>query len=145
MAAGFDLVGQRRKMIQLKTEDKIKKGGNGVDGADQLAKIDDTTHFIKSIVYARDPKIIDQEKQHVHQRDAFSHLNNLDVKVLVAKNQLINDEGKYPSLSPRAVRRPQRDATARPILDSQIHKLKGPDDMTLLFESRFESGNLYLA
>ena len=66
MSAGFDLVGQRRKMIQLKTEDKIKKGNSAIENADQIAKMDDTTHFIKSIVYARDPKVIDQEKQHVH-------------------------------------------------------------------------------
>ena len=56
MAAGYDLVGQRRKMLQKQTEDKMKKPGQGVE---QLAKIDDTTHFIKSVVYARDPKIID--------------------------------------------------------------------------------------
>ena len=103
MSVGYDLVGQRRKMIQLKTEDKIKKGNNSIENADQLAKIDDTTHFIKSIIYARDPKIIDQEKNHVHQRDAFSHLNNLDIKMLVAKSQLMGEESKYPSLSPRTV------------------------------------------
>ena len=33
-----------------------------IDDQQQLAKIDDTTHFIKSIVYARNPKIIDLEK-----------------------------------------------------------------------------------
>ena len=32
-----------------------------------------------------------------------------------------------------------------PILDSQVYKLQDADDKTLLFESRFESGNLYLA
>jgi len=31
MSAGFELVGQRRKMIQLKTEDKIRKGPNGIE------------------------------------------------------------------------------------------------------------------
>mmetsp|Transcript_8611 Transcript_8611/g.10089 ORF Transcript_8611/g.10089 Transcript_8611/m.10089 type:complete len:97 (+) Transcript_8611:67-357(+) len=92
-------------MIQMKTEDKIKKGNNGIEDQQILAKIDDTTHFIKSIVYARDPKIIDQEKQHVHQRDAFSHLNNLDVKMLVDKSKYLGEESKYPSLSPRAVNR----------------------------------------
>lgn len=71
MSAGYDLVGQRRKMIQKQTEDKIKKGGNSIEDQEKLAKIDDTTHYIKSIVFARDPKIIDQEKQHVNQRDAF--------------------------------------------------------------------------
>lgn len=61
MSAGYELVGQRRKMIQLKTEDRIKKGPNGIEEQPILAKIDDTTHFIKSIIYARDPKIIDVE------------------------------------------------------------------------------------
>ena len=27
----------------------------------------------------------------------------------------------------------------------QFYKVKGPEDKTLVFESRFESGNLYLA
>ena len=105
MSAGYDLVGQRRKMIQMKTEDKIKKGANGIDDQEVIAKIDDTTHFIKSIVYARDPKIIDTEKQHVHQRDAFSHLNNVDVKMLVDKSKYLGEESKYSSLSPRGVNR----------------------------------------
>lgn len=30
-------------------------------------------------------------------------------------------------------------------MDSQIYRLKDAEDKTLLFESRFESGNLYLA
>lgn len=30
MSAGFDLVGQRRKMLQLKTEDKLRKA-NSID------------------------------------------------------------------------------------------------------------------
>ncbi len=29
--------------------------------------------------------------------------------------------------------------------DAQVYKLTGPEDRTLMFESRFESGNLYLA
>lgn len=29
--------------------------------------------------------------------------------------------------------------------DDKVYKLKDDDDKTLLFESRFESGNLYLA
>lgn len=111
-----------------------------------MAKIDDTTHFIKSIVYARDPSIIDREKQHVHQRDAFSHLNNLDIKSLITKTQLYGEDTKYPNLSPRSVaRRMPRDTQPRQFLDSQIYKLKDAEDPTLLFESRFESGNLYLA
>lgn len=58
MSEGFDLVGQRRKMLQMKTEDKLKKP-NQIDQAEQLAKMDENTHYIKNIVYARDPTIID--------------------------------------------------------------------------------------
>lgn len=64
MSTGFDLVGQRRKMLQMKTEEKIKKGVVG-EADSPLIKIDDTTHFIKSIVYARDPSILD-EHNHVN-------------------------------------------------------------------------------
>ena len=47
--------------------------------------MDATTHFIKNIVFCRDPSILDQETRHVNQRDAFSHENNLDVKKLMNK------------------------------------------------------------
>ena len=60
MANGYDLVGQRRKMIQQKTEDKIKKGQFNED-AEKQAKMDETTHYIKNIIFARDPSIIEKE------------------------------------------------------------------------------------
>ena len=47
------------------------------------AKMDGTTHFIKNIVFARDPSILDPETMHVNQRDAFLHENNLDVKKMM--------------------------------------------------------------
>ena len=89
----------------MKTEDRIKKGNAGIENQEIIAKIDDTTHFIKSIVFARDPSIIDQEKQHVNQRDAFQHTNNLDVKMLVDKSKYLGEEAKYASLSPRGMQR----------------------------------------
>ena len=67
------------------------------------------------------------------------------MKQLLAKNQLMGEESKYPSLSPRTVQRRMPREPARQYLDSQVYKLKDPEDKTLLFESRFESGNLYLA
>lgn len=73
-------------------------------------------------------------------------MNNLDVKTLVAKTQYLGEESKYASLSPRNVQRMRpRDSPTRMIMDSQVYKLKDAEDKTLLFESRFESGNLYLA
>jgi len=80
MSPGFDLVGNRRKMITLKTEEKIKRGGGAANyiapiAEEPQAKIDDTTHFIKNIVYTRDPSIFDSTNGYVHQRAAFSHSN----------------------------------------------------------------------
>ena len=66
MSVGFDLVGERRKMIQMKTEERLNKRESKKAEDEQLAKIDDTTHYIRSIVYAKDPGIIDQEHGHTH-------------------------------------------------------------------------------
>ena len=69
MNSGFELVGQRRKLINLRTKEKIDKKENGLklgDGGDAEAKMDATTHFIKNIVYARDPTILDRETLHVN-------------------------------------------------------------------------------
>ena len=67
--------------------------------------------------------------------------------MLIQKSQILNaEEGKFASLSPRTVHRrlPQQNQN-RHFLDSQVYRLKDSEDRTLLFESRFESGNLYLA
>ena len=74
-------------------------------------------------------------------------MNNLDVKALVAKSQLYGEESKYPSLSPRnrQMRMGRMGAPTGQNLDSQVYRLRDAEDKTLLFESRFESGNLYLA
>ena len=100
MTPGFDLVGQRRKMIQMKTEERVNKKESKKE-EEQLAKIDDSTHYIRSIVYAKDPSIIDEHQQ-THQRNAFSHLNNLDIKNLIKKKELFGEEkGGFGSISPR--------------------------------------------
>lgn len=66
MSVGYDLVGNRRKMITIKTEEKIKNRGGAANYTEPKqeepeAKIDDTTHFIKNIVFARDQSIFNQE------------------------------------------------------------------------------------
>ena len=53
-------------MIQMKTEERLNKRESKKAEDEQLAKIDDTTHYIRSIVYAKDPGIIDQEHGHTH-------------------------------------------------------------------------------
>ena len=61
------------------------------------------------------------------------------------KKELFGEEkGGFSSISPRAINR-RFNQPKEPILDPQVYKLTGEDDKTLVFESRFESGNLYLA
>ena len=77
MNSGFDMVGNTRKLRLLRQEEKDKKNGKPGDEKklppppDHLkyeaeAKMDGSTHFIKNIVYARDPSIIDRETMHVN-------------------------------------------------------------------------------
>ena len=54
------------------------------------------------------------------------------------------EDGKYASLSPRTRARVPKSQNL-PGLDCQVYRLKDANDPTLVFESRFESGNLYLA
>jgi hypothetical protein len=49
----------------------------------QEAKMDEFTHIIHNIVYARDPKVFDTKTGFVYQREAFGHQNILDVKNLI--------------------------------------------------------------
>ena len=45
--------------------------------------MDDTTHVINNVVYARDPKVFDTKTGYVNQRAAFVHENLLDIKQLI--------------------------------------------------------------
>ena len=62
MAEGFDQIGKknmmrenREKRRKYEEDKKNKQGGR----EDDDAKMDEHTHFIQDIVYARDPKIFD--------------------------------------------------------------------------------------
>lgn len=105
------------------------------------AKIDDTTTEILNVVFARDPSMIDPQTGSINQRDAFMHENFLDVRNLVKKRELLADEES--SSRARAALRMQNRKQVKS--DQNVYKLQSPEDRTLLFESRFECGNLYLA
>ena len=45
--------------------------------------MDEYTHFITDVVYARDYKIFDTKNGMVNQRAAFMHENMLDIKALI--------------------------------------------------------------
>jgi len=104
--------------------------------------IDDTTTEITNIVYARDPSILDSETGMIYQKDAFMHENYLDVKNLVKKRELLADE-ESSSRAKAALRMLNRKVKSHG--ETNVYRLLGPEDRTLLFESRFECGNLYLA
>ena len=106
----------------MRTEERVNKKEPKVE-PEQLAKIDDTTHYIRSIIYAKDPSIIDPEHNHTHQRNAFCHLNNLDIKTLIKKKELFGEEkGGFSSISPRAMNR-RFNQPKEQILDAQVYKL----------------------
>jgi hypothetical protein len=78
----------------------------------------------------------------VNQSDAFKHENYLDVKNLVKARELLADS-EASSRTRAALRLINRKTTQ--VIDRNVYKLQSADDRTLLFESRFECGNLYLA
>ena len=74
----------------------------------------------------------------------IQHENTLDLKELIRKNQILANEQNQ-----NVPKRPRKRSTK---INEQFSKdvgmdyvVKGPEDRTLLFESRFESGNLFLA
>ena len=89
MGEGFDLVGKKNMMREnrekrRKYDDEKQKGKDDGDEA----RMDESTHIIQNIVYARDPKIFDTKTGQVNQRNAFNHLNLLDVKALIRINEV---------------------------------------------------------
>ena len=117
------------------------------------------SRLIRNIVYLRDVTILDNLGKGISeltQKDVFQHENFIDVKQLIRERDI--SERMHDQLEnaiSRAKRQQQKqlssmiNAKQAPIgaLDVRngSYKLDGIEDKTLLFESRFESGNLYLA
>jgi hypothetical protein len=69
-------------------EDKIRETKRRTHEEDDTeAKMDEYTHIIQNIVYARDPKIFDTKNGFVNQKEAFMHENRLDIKSLIKNNE----------------------------------------------------------
>ena len=60
---------------------------------------------------------------------------------MIRKKDALDGEKNFLAFSPRNL--PNRNQGLK-VKDPQIYKLKDAEDKTLMFESRFESGNLYL-
>lgn len=87
MGEGFDQVGKMNMMRvnidKRKQFDEEKNKRNPEEQVSKEAKMDDCTHWIQNIVYARDPKIFDTKGGLVNQRQAFQHENYLDIKAMI--------------------------------------------------------------
>jgi hypothetical protein len=147
MTDGYDLIGKRKKFIKEKLAEReanaVKKPEIILDNPQ--AKIDETTHIIKNIVFARDPSNIDMETLSINQRDAFMHENYLNLGELIKRRELMQmGAGESPTSPAAKALRYNRQNTQKQG-DINVYRLKDYEDKTLLIESRFESGNLYLA
>ena len=160
MGEGFDLVGKKNMMREnrekRKKYEEMKKDKN--EEVVEEAKMDEYTHIIQNIVYARDPKIFDTKNGFVNQRAAFMHENMLDIKQLIRINEEKYNHGERlygnRNFSPKKVQKTKQQILHDQELEAKAkYKLRTLEDgltidrsdKTLLFESKFESGNLYLA
>tara|TARA_B100000519_G_C14012943_1_gene329613 strand:- start:474 stop:659 length:186 start_codon:yes stop_codon:yes gene_type:complete len=57
--------------------------------------MDEYTHIIQNIVYARDPKIFDTKSGFVNQRNAFMHENMLDIKQMIRLKEERENAERY--------------------------------------------------
>ena len=91
----------------------------------------------------RDPNELEVGTNYMNQREAFSHQNDLNIRDLKVKREFMAEER---DLSPqmKAAIRLNRQRNLKPQA-TDVYRLTGPEDKTLLFESKFECGNLYLA
>ena len=73
MGEGFDQIGKknmmrenREKRRKYDEQKRDKRGGSQEDDDTQKAKMDEYTHIIQNIVYARDPKVFDTKNGFVN-------------------------------------------------------------------------------
>ena len=119
--------------------------------------MDEYTHVIQNIVYARDPKIFDTKNGFVNQRNAFMHENLLDVKAMIMQNEARAGASERVGMPRMPMFKKVTKTKAQiqhemELKEKAMYRLKRTEDgrvdrsdKTLLFESKFESGNLYLA
>lgn len=120
--------------------------------------MDENTVTIQNIIYARDPKVFDNKNGVVNQRGAFLHENYLDVRGLIQLNQARNPDadkiiGVIKKPPPKIIHKTREQIEHEKMLEAKAnYRIRtlpdgtaDPSDKTLLFESKFESGNLYLA
>jgi hypothetical protein len=150
MEFGYDLIEkahkERKRRFQEQLEEQAQNTSRPALEPLVPASIDESAR-LTDIVYARDPSVLDSDNS-IAVLDALKHENYLNIKYLIQKRDLQAAEDQSPNA--RAALRVLQQAqqphvTSVSDLKKNLFSLASPDDKTLLFESRFECGNLYLA
>lgn len=134
-----------------------KPGASGNFPSTITIEVEEIPTFITGIVFCRDHKALTKLEEssknmvspgYFNLRHLIQHENFLDIKNLIKTTTMASEIERNESLK---MKRKQRVGAAGALkigIDTEalIHKLEeGSLDRTLLFESRFESGNLFLA
>lgn len=120
-----------------------------VNPVSSLAEAIENNRLMQNIVFLRDSSILETVNKNItqlNQYDVFHHENYLDVNKLIADREMEEKYSMTDQESPIAkIRlRLMADLNKKQLQGFQ-HQLQSAEDLTLLFESRFETGNLYLA
>lgn len=110
----------------------------------------ESRQLLKNIVYLRDTSILqylDKRINQISQREIFQHENYLDVTELIKEREIQERWEGLDSSSPLMKARKRILYNLQVNQDSSCYQQprQSDDDLTLQFESRFESGNLYMA
>lgn len=144
-------------MPNITSPQKVGNNGNIPVPAPVTIEIEEIPTFVSSIVFCRDPKMLTKLEEgsknmvapgYYNLRHLIQHENFLDIKSLIKTTTMASDIEKNESM--RHKRKPKVGAAGALKIgndtEALIHKLDdGSADRTLLFESRFESGNLFLS
>lgn len=152
-------------MKKQKAENPVSSSPIKIPGSQVQLSIEQS-RLIQNIVYLRETKILDNLEKGINQltqKDVFNHENYLDIKKLIRERETSEQMKEHlPESVIRAKQRLQaytyqnRQCNKLNELSnggyiedrgdgSACYKLQTKEDRTLIFESRFESGNLFLA
>ena len=105
---------------------------------------------MRGIIFLRDTTILENLNKKINQltqRDVFHHENFLNINDLIKERELLEKWEGLDEGSPLMKARKRLISNQNTVYDFSAFKQinRAADDLTLTFESRFESGNLFLA
>ena len=118
-----------------------------------VVEVEDISTFVTNIVYCRDPKVLSKLEEssrnmtqpgYYNLRLLIQHENFLDVKQLIRTTNMVSECERYESNRMKQKKKVGGGIKVGNDTDALVQQLSD-GSRTLLFESRFESGNLFLA